>query len=51
MHVPDNVTIAVKLSEEQTVVAITVTVVIVFTDRHPDTATQVDVLSEHEVLA
>ena len=51
MHVLDNVTIAVKLSEEQAVVAITVAVVIVFSDRHPDTAAQVDVLSEYEILA
>ena len=51
MHVPDNVTVTVKLSEEQTVVAISVSIVIVFTDRHPDTATQVDIGSELEVLA
>ena len=49
MHIFDDMTIAIKLSEKQTVVAIAV--VIVFTDWHPDTATQVDIGSKLKVFA
>ena len=51
MHIFDDMTIAIKLSEKQTVVAITIAVVIVFTDWHPDTATQVDIGSKLKVFA
>ena len=49
MHIFDDMTIAIKLSEKQTVVAIAV--VVVFTDWHPDTATQVDIGSKLKVFA
>ena len=49
MRIFDDMTIAIKLSEKQTVVAIAV--VIVFTDWHPDTATQVDIGSKLKVFA
>ena len=51
MHILDDMTIAIKLSEKQTVVAITIAVVVVFTNRHPDTATQVDIGSKLKVFA
>ena len=51
MHIFDDMTIAIKLSEKQTVVAITIAFVIVFTDWHPDTATQVDIGSKLKVFA
>ena len=50
MHIFDDMTITVKLSEKQTVVAIAIAVV-VFTNRHPDTATQVDIGSKLKVFA
>ena len=49
MHIFDDMTIAIKLSEKQTVVDIAV--VVVFTDWHPDTATQVDIGSKLKVFA
>ena len=49
MHIFDDMTIAIKLSEKQTVVA--VAVVVVFTDWHPDTATQVYIGSKLKVFA
>ena len=49
MHIFDDMTIAIKLSEKQTVVAIAV--VVVFADWHPDTATQVDIGSKLKVFA
>ena len=49
MHIFDDMTIAIKLSEKQTVFAIAV--VVVFTDWHPDTATQVDISSKLKVFA
>ena len=49
MHIFDDMTIAIKLSEKQTVVDIAV--VIVFTDWHPDTVTQVDIGSKLKVFA
>ena len=49
MHIFDDMTIAIKLSEKQTVFAIAV--VIVFTDWLPDTATQVDIGSKLKVFA
>ena len=51
MHILDDMTIAIKLSEKQTVVAIIFAVVVVFTNRHPDTATQVDIGSKLKVFA
>ena len=48
MHIFDDMTIAIKLSEKQTVVDI---VVVVFTDWHPDTILKVDIGSKLKVFA
>ena len=51
MHILDDMTIAIKLSEKQTVVAIIYAVVVVFTNRHPNTILKVDIGSKLKVFA
>ena len=51
MHIFDDMTIAIKLSEKQTVVAIIIAVVVVFTDWHPDTILKFDIGSKLKVFA